>query len=102
MITAVLVALAAACTKLSRPEVAGKLAAAGEDTARATLYRWLDQAVTRELLLREGEGHRALPYRYWLPGREEKWQDDPLHQLHETIWQANAAALGEDAEDGPP
>ena len=92
---------AAASTKLSRPEVAGQLAAAGEDTPRATLYRWLDQAVTRELLLREGEGHKGSPYRYWLPGQEEKWKDDPLHALHETIWQANAAALGEDAEDGP-
>jgi hypothetical protein len=54
--------------------------------------------VTRELLLREGEGTKASPFRYWLPGQEERWKDDPLHELHEAIYQASAAAL---AEDGP-
>jgi len=88
---------AGASTKLSQREVAGKLTAAGEEPARQTLWRWLDHAVRRGLLLRE-----ASPYRYWLPGQEEKWKDDPLHELHESIYQANAAVLGEDAPDDFP
>jgi hypothetical protein len=32
------------------------------------------------------------------PGQEEEWKDDPLHPLHEAIWPANAAVLGEDGE----
>ena len=93
---------AGASTKLSQREVAGKLTAAGEEPARQTLWRWLDHAVRRGLLLREGDGKRASPYRYWLPGQEEKWKDDPLHELHESIYQANAAVLGEDAPDDFP
>jgi hypothetical protein len=89
---------AAASAKLPQREVAAKLAAGGEEPNRGTVWRWLDQAVTRELLLREGDGTKASPYRYWLPGQEEKWKDDPLHELHESIYQASAAAL---AEDGP-
>ena len=89
---------AAALAKRPQREVAAKLAAGGEGPNRGTVWRWLDQAVTRGLLLREGEGNKASPYRYWLPGQEEKWKDDPMHQLHEAIYQANAAAL---AEDGP-
>jgi hypothetical protein len=51
--------------------------------------------VTRELLLREGDGRKGSPLRYWLPDQEEKWKDDPLHELHESIWQANLGAWEE-------
>src|SRR5262245_40549743 len=66
---------AAGRTKMSQREVMGQLIAGGEEPNRGTVWRWLDQAVTRELLLREGEGTKASPYRYWLPGQEEKWKD---------------------------
>jgi hypothetical protein len=88
---------AGASAKMSQREVAGKLAAGGEETTRATLWRWLDQAVTRGLLLREGDGNKGSPYRYWLPGQEEKWKDDPLHELHDSI--SLAAAWHEEADD---
>jgi hypothetical protein len=83
---------AAARAKLSQREVAAKLAA-GAKEPKGAVWRWLDQAATRELLLREGEGTKASPYRYWLPGQEEEWKDEPLHALHESILQASAAAL---------
>jgi len=38
-------------------------------------------------LLCEGAGHRTSPFRYWLPEQEEKWKDDPAHDLQEMIWQ---------------
>jgi hypothetical protein len=88
---------AAARTKMSQRELAGKLAAGGEEPNRGTLWRWLDQAVTRGLLLREGDGNKGSPYRYWLPGQEEKWKDDPLHELHDSI--SLAAAWHEEADD---
>src|SRR5581483_7990910 len=74
--------LAAARDKLTRPEI---LAAwPGEESpAKTTLWRWLDEAVGRGLLLRDGLGQRSAPFRYWLPGQEEKWKADPVHQLRE-------------------
>jgi hypothetical protein len=74
--------LAAARDKLTRPEI---LAAwPGEESpGKTTLWRWLDEAVARGLLLRDGLGQRSAPFRYWLPGQEEKWKADPVHQLRE-------------------
>jgi hypothetical protein len=73
--------------KLTRVRV---LAAWPEDDRAphpSTLARWLDQAVARGLLRCEGAGHKAAPFRYWLPGQEEKWKSDPLHRMQEIIWQ---------------
>jgi hypothetical protein len=86
--------------RMTQRQVAGHLAQGDAPPAPVTLWRWLDRAVTRGLLLRAGDGTKASPYRYWLPGQEEQWKDDPLHELHESIYQANAAALGDD--DGSP
>jgi hypothetical protein len=47
---------------------------------RSTLWAWLQQAVERGLVCRDGTGRKSAPFRYWLPGQEEKWKDDPLHQ----------------------
>jgi len=33
---------------------------------------------------------------------EEKWKDDPMHELHESIWQACKGALAEDGPDYGP
>jgi hypothetical protein len=32
--------------------------------------------------MRDGEGKRGKPFRYWLPGKEEVWRQDPLAILH--------------------
>ncbi|HLW66966.1 MAG TPA: AAA family ATPase [Gemmataceae bacterium] len=47
--------------------------------AQSTLWRWLEQAVKDGRLLRDGTGRSHHPFRYWLPGQEEKWRHDPLH-----------------------
>lgn len=45
--------------------------------AAATLWRWLERAVNEGKVLREGCGTRLEPFRYWLPGQEERWAADP-------------------------
>jgi hypothetical protein len=37
-----------------------------------TLARWLDRAVARGLVKRQGAGHKSDPYYYWLPERDER------------------------------
>jgi hypothetical protein len=62
---------AAAGHELTREEVLAGFAEA-EAPAPATLWRWLEQAVTRGLLLREGNGRKGAPFRYWLSRQEEQ------------------------------
>ncbi len=54
-----------------------------------TLGRWLRRACTLGLVLEEGTGRRNAPFRCWLPGQEEKWQQDPMYELHRQIEEAN-------------
>jgi hypothetical protein len=49
----------------------------------STLGRWLAQAVASGQVCREGTGRRNDAYRYWLPGREEVWRQDPIYRLNE-------------------
>jgi AAA domain len=41
----------------------------------SNLWRWLDRAVNDGLVLRDGLGRKRQPFRYWLPGAEERWMD---------------------------
>jgi len=50
----------------------------------STLHRWLDRALERELILREGTGRKMDPFRYWTPAREAVWKE---HFLYEVIEQ---------------
>jgi hypothetical protein len=45
----------------------------------ATLWEWLEEAVTRGLACRDGTGRKGSPFRYWLAGQEARWRGDPLH-----------------------
>ncbi len=85
-------AFAGAHTKLTRADVAARWPGAEGAPCDAELWRRLDEALARGLLRREGAGHKGSPYRYWLPGREEQWKDDPLHRVQESIWQAESFA----------
>ncbi len=49
--------------------------------ADRTLFRWMAKAVQLGLVRQEGTGRKGDAYRYWLPGAEKKWEDDPIYQL---------------------
>jgi AAA domain len=40
-----------------------------------SLWIWLDRAVRDGLVLRDGLGRKNKPFRYWLPGAEDRWLD---------------------------
>ena len=62
--------LAAADWKYTRLEVRRRWP--GEERPdRASLARWLERAVERGLLRKDGMGKRNHPYRFWLAEREE-------------------------------
>ena len=46
-----------------------------------TLWRWLQRAVGLGLVRQDGTGRKHAPFRYWLPGQEEKWLRDPLYRM---------------------
>ncbi len=46
---------------------------------QTTLWRWLERAVERGQVLRDGSGRSHEPFRYWLPGQEEKWRQNPFY-----------------------
>jgi hypothetical protein len=51
--------------------------------SRATLYRWLSEALRLNYIATEGTGRRADPFRYWLPEKVQQWQADPLYFLRQ-------------------
>src|SRR5947199_345769 len=62
-----------------RQERARGIAARG----RATLWRWLDQALAQVLVCQDGNGRKLHPFRYWLPGQEAKWEAEGLALLED-------------------
>jgi hypothetical protein len=51
--------------------------------SRATLYRWLSEALRLNYIATEGTGRRADPFRYWLPEKEQEWRADPFYFLRQ-------------------
>jgi hypothetical protein len=51
--------------------------------ALLTLWRLLDHAVLQGQAQRDGTGRRNDPYRYWLPGHEARWQNNPWYRLEQ-------------------
>jgi hypothetical protein len=45
----------------------------------SSLWLWLDRAVKDGLVLRDGLGRSKHPFRYWLPGAEDRWIDRGLY-----------------------
>lgn len=68
--------LAAAPRKLTRRALLARWPLDLPKIDPATLWRWLDRAVTQGLLRRAGAGRRNDPYRFWLPERDEELAED--------------------------
>jgi hypothetical protein len=68
---------AAAPHKLTRTDVCRRWTH-GKPPESISLRRWLQRAVSLNLLRKDGEGLRNKPFRYWLPAREEAWRQDPI------------------------
>jgi hypothetical protein len=58
-----------------------------------TLSIWLNRALDRALLAREGTGRKSNPFRFWLPEREATWKQDPLYDILEQQRQDTEIAL---------
>ena len=64
--------------KLTRAQVLMRWPTDETPPSEQTLWRWLNQSVADGLLCRDGAGNRGDPYYYWLPGKLEEWERDPL------------------------
>jgi hypothetical protein len=53
----------------------------------ATLAKWLNRALDRSLIAREGTGRKSDPFRFWLPDREQVWKQDPFYEMAEQLRQ---------------
>jgi hypothetical protein len=70
-------------SKLTRQEILADWPADFLKPPSLTLWRWLDRGVQKGLILQEGTGRKRSPFRYWLPGHEEKWALDPWGVFNE-------------------
>ncbi len=55
-----------------------------DDFARPSethLRNWLKSAVSAGLVLIEGSGRKADPYRYWVAAAEARWRENPLYEM---------------------
>ena len=68
--------------KLTRGDILAEWPADFDKPADTTLKRWLGRAVERSLICREGTGHKADPFRYWLPAIEAKWRETQFMYDH--------------------
>jgi hypothetical protein len=75
--------LADAPQKLTRLDILDEWPPDFDKPNAITLSRWLNRAVERALIAREGTGRRSDPFRFWLPEREEVWKQDPLYEAIE-------------------
>jgi hypothetical protein len=75
--------LAHAPQKLTRLDILAEWPPDFEKPNAASLWRFLDRAVERGLVACEGSGHKADPFRYWLPEREAVWKQAPFYDLFE-------------------
>ncbi len=69
--------------KLTREEMLGQWPAEAVRPDGTTLWRWLERAAAEGRVRRDGEGRKGRPYRYWLPGMEERWRADPFSEQPE-------------------
>ena len=70
-------------SELTRQQILEQWPSAYPCPKPVTLWQRLTEAHQRGLILRDGTGHRADPFRYYLPEKLACWKDDPIHQLNE-------------------
>ena len=68
-----------ATDKMSRTEILKAWSSLWDRPSERSLHRWLERAVRQGLLCHSGTGRKSDPFRYWLPGKVEKWRDDPCY-----------------------
>jgi hypothetical protein len=71
------VILEAAPRKLTRRALLARWPRDERPPDPVTVWRWLDRAVARGLLRREGTGRKNDPFRFWLPDQEERLRRPP-------------------------
>jgi hypothetical protein len=64
--------------KLTRREILADWPPDFVKPVESTLWKWLQRAGDLGLIHSQGTGRKNDPFRYWLPGQEEKWKDDPI------------------------
>jgi hypothetical protein len=70
--------------KLTRLDILDEWPPDFEKPSAVTLQMWLNRAVDRALILREGSGRRSDPFRYWFATREEYWKETyPFYEFFE-------------------
>jgi hypothetical protein len=70
--------------KLTRLDILDEWPPDSEKPSGVTLQMWLNRAVDRALVLREGSGRRRDPFRYWFATREEYWKEKyPFYEFFE-------------------
>jgi len=67
--------------KLSRPDILRVWPEKSPRPKQTTLWKWLERLVRERKVFQEGDGRRKDPFVYWLPGMEDKWQQDFLQSL---------------------
>jgi hypothetical protein len=60
--------------RLTRREILRRWPDSAAVPSKMTLWKWLSQAVKEGEVLQDGSGSKKEPFRYALPGMEEKWQ----------------------------
>jgi hypothetical protein len=70
--------------KLTRLDILDEWPPDFDKPSVVTLQSWLNRALDRSLILREGSGRRADPYRYWFASREDWWREHkPFYEIFE-------------------
>jgi hypothetical protein len=61
--------------KLTRGDILAEWPTDFDKPGATQLKLWLNRAVERGLISREGTGRKTDPFRYWLPATEAKWRE---------------------------
>jgi hypothetical protein len=64
--------------KLTRQDILDEWPPDFPKPAPATLWKRLTHAVQTNLILTEGTGRKADPFRYWLPTSEPRWREQSI------------------------